>query len=164
LRVYEEQIPQLVQTFGYLFQAQTNALMARDYEAYFMLVDQLETLTVDALNRKQREGLRKVKRILREYIKHLTEHYSINTDFVESDEEKAKMQEFHYIKDVVVKYPLKKMIARICTSALSKTLMEKIVPKDADMYNFDEDLVDELEEIAFNLESFGVTPLVIEDA
>jgi DNA-binding transcriptional regulator YbjK len=164
MRYIEDQVPQLVQTFSYLFQAQTNALMSRDYDAYFMLVDQLETMTVAALNKQERENLRKVKKIIRNYTKHLSEQYNTDSEFKEGDEEKAKFNEFLFVRDVVMKYPLKKLISRICTSALSKTLMEKIIPRDADNYDFNSDLQDELEEIAFNLESYGVRPLVIEDA
>lgn len=165
MRVIEDRVPQLVWSFANLFDAQTNALMNQNYYAYFMLVDQLENLAIHALNAKNREKLRVVKKIMREYVRYVREQYSKlmqESDFVEKDEERGYRSELDFIEDVVIRYPLMKVIAKTLISALGKTVMDKIIPADAAIYDPFLDLDDVLEEIEMKLRDYGIEPLDVE--
>ncbi|RLI84565.1 hypothetical protein DRP07_00660 [Archaeoglobales archaeon] len=151
MRVYEEKIPQLIRPFHENFSAQTETLVSEKYISYFRLVDQLVSMSMAAMTKREKENLRKVNKIRREYIKHLIKQYDSNLD-----------DEFKRIRDTIINYNLNNVILRICNFALSKKLMKDMVPKDADNYDFEEDLRDTLDEIAFQLESVGVEPLKIE--
>ena len=163
MRVAEDHTPQLFDVFSYIFKAQTDALANGRIDAYFRLVDQLESMTASALNKEEIRNLKKVKRIMRTYIRHLSNQFSGDNNFRNMMKEKKTYETYLMLKNSLVLFPLKKLIAKICISALSKTMMEKIIPKDADFYDFESDLKDELEEIAFNLESYGVKPLRFEE-
>lgn len=162
MKYIDVEIPQLVNVFSYLFQAQSNASASENYNAYFMLVDQLETLASSALNEAEKENVRLVKKIIRDYTRHLSEQVLRPTDFHEVDEEKMSIQELNYLRSVIVEYPLKRLIAKIYTAALSKTILKDVIPPDADYFDFESELQDTLEEIAFNLESLGYEPLRVE--
>jgi len=158
MRVYEDYTPQLIDTFNYIFQAQTNALASGDYPAFYNLVDQLEILLSGALTKEERENIRRVKRLQREYIRHLNNLYNEEEDFKEDEEEKSKANEYLFLIEHV-RLTFKKIINKILSNALSYTILEKIVQKDASPYDFEEDLKAELEELEFTLESYGIEPL-----
>jgi len=133
-----------------------DALKEEDYRAYFLLVDHLENMCVLSLDADEMKKIREIRLLMRVYTEKVgdTSHQKISSSQIIRRDVNAQIAaKTQMIVPIYIKYPLYRVIERICIDSLKRTVMT--TAQGGSKYSDDKDLEAVKKEIEYDLKKFG---------